>query len=645
MLQVTPARRRSRGAAADELLVEVRAGESGETRLDDGTTLVLSPAELCVDGPDRDVLVIADGRHVQRFRGTHARVDLSAAADIARVGWTPDRDALTREVERDETTGLRHRYDTTPIAPSEGDSVTVWLRSDETLHGGRLEWWNEDDSGEVALEQHADGRWFAEIPPQMAGALVRYRITVDSGAGSRDVSDAAPDFAWPRPGITFLRPPRTTFAYGVGVGEPQPWLRDAVVYHLLVDRFAAPDGGEVTGETGHLGFAGGSVAGAAKRLDHIADLGADVVLVSPITAGDMHVCYDVRDHMAVDSRLGTTADARAFCEAAHDRGIRVILDWEASYFGARHPFVESARKDPASPQRDWFLRDREGRLLGWYGGNPTFIPVDHDNADARRHLIEAAAFWLDLGFDGFRLDSAHAASFGFWSEFALAVRKVAPDAATFVEATKPLPFCRTFAGRSDAFLDFELHGVLRGFAGKGTSSASELDSVISSRDALSDILPLSFIESHDCDRFTAEAGAERLLLALTLLLTLPQTPLLYYGTEVGLLQKGVGNVEAFARTPMPWGDSQDRDLFAKVRDLVQLRRRSRAVRSGDRRTLRVDDARRLYAYARTIEDEAVVVVANADDSAHHLTLGGRHVTVDPLSALIIEGRYARDVCR
>jgi glycosidase len=239
--------------------------------------------------------------------------------------------------------------------------------------------------------------------------------------------------------------------------------------------------------------------------------------------------------------------------------------------------------------------------------------VDTDVPAVRDERIEAARHWLRLGCDGFRLDHAHGATHAFWSAFRTGTRDERPEAVMFGEITDTPARVRSYAGRMDGALDFQLLELLRGFFASGTVSASQLERGLRSHEAyVGDALVLpSFLDNHDTNRFLWTVGDDvrRLKLAALCQFTLPGPPIIYYGTEVGLSQRrGLGRLEE-ARLPMPWDERQDHALLRFYRDLIALRRAAGWQAWADREPLLVDDERGLLAYRCR---EHVVVLNNAE---------------------------------
>ncbi len=562
-----------------------------------------------------------------------------------------DWDAVVQARSADATRGLRHRYDVDPNPPPPGQPGILRLTADRetevheavavyTADGSVPEfvdgspWRGQLARFAPASDTDTDRIWTAEIPGYPEGTRVRYRIAVRTDAGWRAVTDAGPGFEAPYEGASFVRPPRELYSYVVREPQVPDWLTDAVIYHALVDRFARPGSFPPDDEVPRLGFVGGTLEALTAHLDHIAELGADTLLISPIFPADMHVCYDHRDLLGVEPRLGTLADARGLCHRAHELGIRVLLDLVLSYFGETHPWVQAARRDPRGPYAQRFQTEGD-QLYGWFGSQ-RLAAVDQTSEAMREHLLEVADFWLEAGFDGFRIDSAHVGSLDFWTEFGDLLRRHTPEAVAIGEVTRTPAECFRFRGRLHGFFDFFSCYAIREFCGQGAIGAAGFDERIAALDDLPEGLaaPL-MIDNHDMDRFSSLSDSrERLRLGLLLLFTLPGPPILYYGTEVGVPQGRRDEIDPGARMPMRWGDDQDTELLAYVRELIALRRGRPELRRGTRRTVLVADPH-VYAFARELDDRRTVVVVNAGPEGAEVEIDGERVRVEALSGLVL----------
>ena len=187
-----------------------------------------------------------------------------------------------------------------------------------------------------------------------------------------------------------------------------PWWRDAVVYQVYPRSFQDSDG---DGE--------GDLRGIAGRLDHIRDLGADAVWLSPVYPSPMaDGGYDVADYEEIDPRFGVLADAEALIGAAHDRGLRLLMDVVPCHTSIEHPWFRAHPEryvwaDGDAPPNNWLASfggrawSRDGATGRWYLHSfyPEQPDLDWRRPDVRDAVGAALRFWLERGVDGFRLDA------------------------------------------------------------------------------------------------------------------------------------------------------------------------------------------------------------------------------------------------
>lgn len=550
-----------------------------------------------------------------------------------------------------ELSGVSHRHRLDPIDPEPGRPVTVSVTLGPPIAADRVSIYYTTDgalpvgaagapgpgSSAVACERAGSTwdtliwgyteEWRGVIPPQPAGTTVRYMIEAWSSLGTPGVwatelvGSTAGDgtvLGAVGPGddslremgrefrLTFVRGVRA-FAYRVDDERPPAWLRDALIYHVFVDRFAPGAGRPFASPATPMGFYGGTLAGVIEQLDYIAALGATAIWLSPIFPSPSHHGYDATDYYTVEPRLGTLDDLRALVDGAHARGMRVLLDYIANHFSNRHPVFQEVLRDPASPYRDWFTFTHYPDTYVSFFGVASLPQINCDHPEARRFMIDPAVFWLRQGVDGFRLDYTIGPSHSFWTDFRAATRAALADSATLGEAVDTADILRSYTGRMDGCLDFLLLQAMRLFFAFGELRASQFASFLERHLAAypADLLMPSFLDNHDMNRFlwVVRGDVRRLKLAALCQYTLPHPPVVYYGTEVGLSQRcdvrhadGSGHPEE-SRLPMLWGEAQDGALLAFYQRLGALRRATAAVWRGPRRTALLDDATGLYGYA------------------------------------------------
>ncbi len=336
----------------------------------------------------------------------------------------------------------------------------------------------------------------------------------------------------------------------------------------------------------------GDLPGLISKLDYIHDLGATAIWLMPVHPSPSYHKYDVTDYYTIHPDYGTMTDMDRLIKEVHQRGMKIILDLVINHTSSEHPWFVASTSSPDDPHRQYYVwKDYEEVKDAIFKKSATF---DSDNltqwhewpGDAERYygffwkgmpdlnfdhppvLEEVYAigkFWLDKGIDGFRLDAAKHIypddrfddTRRFWEEFTTTMRTYNPEVKIIGEVwADPFMLAKLFKGLPSLF-NFELskaipEAILMGDAGKFISVWESIRrtynaSAVPFEDAL-------LLSNHDMNRIGSTLGGDpgKSKLAAALLLTLPGTPYIYYGEEIGML--GV-KPDIHLREPFPWDEN------------------------------------------------------------------------------------------
>lgn len=197
-----------------------------------------------------------------------------------------------------------------------------------------------------------------------------------------------------------------------------PWWQTGIIYQIYPRSFQDTNGDGI-----------GDLPGILRRLDYVNSLNVDALWISPIYPSPMHdFGYDVADYVGIHPMFGTMADFDRLLEAAHARGLRVILDLVPNHTSDEHPWFVESRSSRDNPRRDWYIWRDPGpgggppnNWLSAFGGPAwTFDPrteqyylhqfvrqqpeLNYRNPEVLEAMLDVMRFWLDKGVDGFRVD-------------------------------------------------------------------------------------------------------------------------------------------------------------------------------------------------------------------------------------------------
>ncbi|MEZ0396110.1 MAG: alpha-glucosidase [Anaerolineales bacterium] len=397
------------------------------------------------------------------------------------------------------------------------------------------------------------------------------------------------------------------------------WWQTAVFYQIYPRSFADGNGDGI-----------GDFAGMTARLDYLKDLGVDALWLSPHYPSPLWDCgYDIADYEAVAPEYGTLADFDRFLQAAHARGLRVILDLVLNHTSDEHPWFLESKSSRDNPKADWYIwRDPDpvsgGPPNNWQscfdGPAWTYVPARRQyyyhyfmkqqpdlnwrNPEVKAAMWKAVRFWLERGVDGFRLDAIGT----IYEDPALTPHRVPLDLAGLrhLADTAQTPaekkrlarywhdmFKHQWGGPGLHDLMKELRALLDEYPGDRLlvgedddiaylgNGADELHLVFNfplmradritpahvrrnqrQRLARLDALPqrgwgCNTLGNHDSSRLFTRYGdgvhdAALARLNLTLVLTLPGTPFLYNGEEIGMTDLIITDPSRLRDTMATW---------------------------------------------------------------------------------------------
>lgn len=412
------------------------------------------------------------------------------------------------------------------------------------------------------------------------------------------------------------------------------WARDAVCYQIFPDTYAHEDktleNVDVKGYYKQYAFTGGTLKGITSRLSHLKDLGITMVYMTPIFKANTAHRYETVDYYEIDPRLGTKEDLRAFIDTAHSMNIRVVLDavfnHTSSHFFAFEDILENQEN---SPYKDWYYINefpvsREDKILKYetFASVADMPKLNTMNPDTCTYILDIVKYWTkEFNLDGWRLDVANEIPLKFWRKFRDMVKEINEDALIIGESWNDSN-CYLQGDTFDSVMNYPVRTALFSLLSDYCTDKGYKDYALTPQtfaDLISEQLVryprpitevlLNLVDSHDVPRLRSLFHDESVVELITaLLLTLPGTPCIYYGDEIGMGHKD----KTDGRLVMEWDKvNKDNPILTYHKQLIKLRHEHDALRYGDLSF--IDAGEQVLAFQRTLDHDSFLICANISD--------------------------------
>ena len=461
------------------------------------------------------------------------------------------------------------------------------------------------------------------------------------------------------------------------------WAKGAIIYQIFPDRFHRSGKCDLTGKLGpytvhrhwdedvdwapdengivhNNDFFGGNFRGITEKMDYIASLGTGIIYLNPIGKAFSNHRYDTGDYKIPDPMLGTEADFKDMCDAAHARGMKVILDGVYSHTGSNSLYFDRERTFGGngaycrqdSPFYHWYtFYQWPNNYHSWWNFD-TLPTVNKMHPDFIRYIItdedSVVAHWMKLGADGFRLDVADELPDEFIRMIHDRIREINPEALLMGEVWEDASNKTAYNHRRRYFTNAELDSImnypfrtaiLNFMRGRddGRGFKETIMSIVENYPSQVVACNMNLLGTHDTPRILTalvddfdgsreekarrrlsrnqlEVARDRLMMASFLQYTLPGCPSLYYADETCM----EGYKDPFNRRTYPWG-REDTEILGHFRCLGKLRTQNIALRLGDIRFTVASD--RHLAYTRSAQGQALSIYVNRSGDAWDIPTG------------------------
>ena len=466
----------------------------------------------------------------------------------------------------------------------------------------------------------------------------------------------------------------TTYKYELkaraeGSAKRKGFTTADMMYLIMPDRFANGDPSnddmpgmyEKADRSNPNGRHGGDIKGITDHLDYLQKLGVTTIWCTPLLENNMNAYsyhgYAITDLYKVDPRFGTNDSYRQMVDAAHKKGMKVVMDIVFNHFGTNSYWMKDL------PQKDWihewpeFTRsnfrggvisdpyrskaDENKMSNGWF--DTSMADFNQKNPFVAKYLIQNSIWWIEFaGLDGLRQDTYPYSDKDFMAQWMKTVREEYPNLNTVGEAWINYPpqisYWMDNKSNKDGYrsylshvFDFPLMGAIQKAFTENEgwdTGLARLYELLSQDFLYSDPSKLiTFADNHDIERmYPVLKSVENVKMALAFLATTRGMPMIYYGTEAlsdrGTLQGDPGKRKDF---PGGWqGDevnmftrenlsNDQKDVLDYMTALFSWRKNNKTVQEGKLTHYIPEDG--IYVYFRTLEKEkqSVMVIMNNND--------------------------------
>ena len=411
--------------------------------------------------------------------------------------------------------------------------------------------------------------------------------------------------------------------------EVPDWAANKVVYQIFPSRFAASQPVDkklwYKAPITPMDDLHGDLRGIIDHLDHIQDLGIDVIYMTPSFKSDSCHKYDTIDYYEIDPSFGTKEDLKELVQKAHDRGMKVVMDAVFNHTGKEFfAFKDILEKGEKSKYLDWYyidelpLKGKWGEIpnflcFGYYGGMPK---LNLKNPEVEKYITDIACYWIrECDIDGWRLDVGDEISHFFWKRFRRAIKAVKKDMLIIGEIWH-------YAGdflegdEWDTVMNYPFYLNLIDLLADEKISVSQF---VQNLGYLKGRLhkkcyPLmwNLIDSHDTARFLhlCKDNKKKQHLAAAFQLLLPGMPMIYYGDEYAM----PGANDPDCRRGMYWDEEyQDKEMFEWYKRLLQVRKAHTCIVEGELAEAITRDEDETIVLIRKNGEETIALIFNCSD--------------------------------
>ncbi len=445
------------------------------------------------------------------------------------------------------------------------------------------------------------------------------------------------------------------------------WFKEGIVYQIFVDRFrnGNKDGKvdnpkknsfiygtwqdepmyirDASGKVVRWDFYGGNLKGVIEKLEYLKNLGVDIIYLNPIFEASSNHKYDTANYKSIDPMFGDENIFKELCHKAEQLGIKIILDGVFNHTGSDSIYFNKfgnypslgAYQSKSSTYYKWYIFSEYPDKYECWWGIDNHPSIDEMNEDYINFIIKdkdsVINKWMKLGASGWRLDVADELPDEFIKLIKSHIKEIKDDTVLIGEvwedASNKISYSRKrqylFGEELDSVTNYPFRNLVISFINSQITAVDFIRNIMSLYENYpreSFYSNLNILGTHDTERILTSIDKDnrknmyKLIMALSIQMTIPGVPLIYYGDEAGI----TGGKDPLNRKPYPW-EHENIDIYNIYKATIKLRKKHEFFIKGDLSFHDINED--ILCYERNYDKtKAIIIINKSEEKSYNIRL-------------------------